>query len=418
MGEGSALTDHRARLRSVLRAVVLPLCVGLGCGVTPNPEIADEFHERLEPADRGWARVPCPDRAAKVKRTEHLVAMAQDLRAHLRDFEDPPPPELLERMTNEPMLGRAEEYRCVVQDFTRIDLNTEPDFEDVRDLVANLYMIHGHHLMRVGRQSEGWAHVVEAIELYRHPVAPGVEKHISLLDVLRLTSTLLDEHPPPPSTIDALVAAIDDTAVSPKVACSSLRHGLLTQGVKDFRLHFGQREREAFAQRFGLNFAMRTWKTPQRVGAHRLAEWRALRDAYDRMTQGCATRPYGHTLKRAARPMVQLDMLHPPSGIALRITADRLNRLGLVTDMRMSVLARLRSRALHHSLGRDPTTAQLALSFGRRPLNAWDQRGYTFVVHEGRVTVSRGPYRHDVSIAPDVKPPTGRSYAEDALASR
>jgi len=400
-------------------AVAVAGALGLGCGVTPDPTIADEFHERLAPAGgRGWARVPCRNRARKIERTQALVAMAQDLRAHLREPDDPLPFELHERIERHPIAGLARDYRCVVQDFVRIDLDTEPDHELVRDLVAEIYALRGRHLLEEGRADEGWARVLEAIELFRAPVAPGLGQHFTLLGVLRITGRLLDTHPPPPEVLTALVAALDDTAVPRRLACASLRHDLLTLGALDFRVHFGQREREAFARRFGLDLAMRTWRTPQRPGMLRRAEWEALRDAYDRMVDGCAQRAYGHTLQRAAAPLVRMDGLHPPTGVDLRLAANQLNRLAVLTDARMSMLARLRGRLLRHTLGRDPTTAELALSFGRRPRNAWDLRPYTFVVHEGRITISRGPYHHAVPIDPVVPPPTGRSYAEGAMASR
>jgi hypothetical protein len=60
----------------------------------------------------------------------------------------------------------------------------------------------------------------------------------------------------------------------------------------------------------------------------------------------------------------------------------------------------VRALALRSELGRDPSTAELALSFGRRPRNPWDGRHYTFAIGGGVLTVTRGPYHHQVKLPP------------------
>lgn len=413
-----ATTDEhrRSRARTVLVAALAWL--GGACGVGPDPRIADEFHERLTAPDRRWARVPCPDRAAKVERVRGLVPMALDLRARIREYGTPAPPQLLDRMRAFPMLGRAGEYRCVVQDFTRVDLKTEPDFEDARGLVGNLYMLKGAHLLTHDEPEEGWAHVLEGLALYREPIPAGVDEHFSLQDMLGGLDYLLDTHPPPPDTITALVEAVDATQLPAAVICSGIRHDLLTLAMIGFRVHFGQREREAVARRYGLDFAMRTWRTPQKPGTLDLPVWLELRDAYDRMISGCPARPLGRSMQRAAESLVRLEMLHPPTGILTRVIVNQVNQAALLSDLRITVLARLRGRQLRHTLGRDPTTAELALSFGRRPQNTWDGRGYNFIVGGGVVTVVRGPYRHQVSIAPSLDPGKATSYPQRPHAAR
>lgn len=386
--------------------------IALACGVGVDPRIADEFHERLAPRDRGWTRVPCPDRAVKVERVRGLVPMALELRARIREYTTPATPQLLERLMAFPMLGRADDYRCVVQDFTRIDLKTEPDFEDARGLVGNLYMLKGSHLIEHDRADEGWAHVVDGLTLYQAPVGPGVDEHLGMQDMLRWVNDLLDTHPPPPSTITALVEALDAAFVSQPVICAALRHDLLTLAVIGFRVHFGQREREAMARRFGLDFAMRTWRTPQKPGSLDRSVWNELREIYDGMISGCTRRPLGRSIQRAADPFVRLDMLHPPTAILARVIGNQINRAALLSDVRITLLARLRGRQLRHTLGRDPTTAELALSFGRRPENPWDGRGYNFIVGGGVVTVVRGPYRHNTTIGPTIEPGKPTSYPQ------
>lgn len=388
------------------------------CGVAPDPQIANEFYERLTARDRHWARVPCSDRAAKVERVRGLVPLALDLRARIREYGTPAPPQLMDRMMAFPMLGRADDYRCVVQDFTRIDLKTEPDFEDARGLVGNLYMLEAAHLLTHDQPQQGWAHVVDGLRLYREPVASGVDEHFSLQDMLGGLDYLLDTHPPPPDTIEALIEAVDATELPPAVICSGIRHDLLTLAMIGFRMHFGQREREEVARRFGLDFAMRTWRTPQKPGTLELPVWNELRDVYDRMSSGCTKRPLGRSMQRAAEPLVRLEMLHPPTGILTRVIVNQVNQAALLSDLRITVLARLRARHLRNTLGRDPTTAELALSFRRRPQNAWDGRGYNFIVGGGVVTVVRGPYRHPVPIAPSLEPGKATSYPQLPRAAR
>ncbi|MCA9706543.1 MAG: hypothetical protein KDK70_11890 [Myxococcales bacterium] len=391
-------------------AAALAATLAAGCGIVPDPQIAEEFHERLLPRDRAWAPVPCKDRAAKVERLRGLEPLALDLRARIREFETPPPPQLLERIMAFPMRGQADDYRCVVQDFTRIDLSTEPDYEGLRDLAANLYVLKGMHLLDHGAPDEGWAHVLDALRLYRRPVAPGVDRHLTLIDVLRAVDHLLDTHPPPPAILDALIETTDAAALTVPTICTALRHDLLIVGMMGFRVHFGQREREAVARRYGLDFAMRTWRTPQQPGTHDRPAWAELRQTYDLMVPECAKHPLGHSIQRAALPMVRLEMVHPRVGLPLRVVANRLNQAGLLSDVHVTLRARLRGQRLRQQLGRDPTTAELAVSFGRRPINPWDGRRYTFVVTPGQISVVRGPYRHVVSLDPVPPAGSGTSY--------
>jgi hypothetical protein len=377
---------------------VLAATLGLAaCGVRPDPKIAEEFHERLRSEPAGWAPVPCRDRAAKVEARSGMVWLAQDLRARIREFDTMPPTQLHDRMMAYPLLGHADDYRCVVQDFVRIDPAAEPDFVEVLGLVANLYVLKARVLMDAGAVQDGWAHVVDGLGLYRKPVGHGFAEHLTLLEVLRAIPPLLESHPPDAATLARLVAAVDATRVSQPVICAAVRHDLLMLGITGFRVHFGQREREAVAQRFGLGNAMRAWRSPW-PGKLGRAEWAAVRGAYDAIVEGCAERPLGRSLQRAADSMLALDGLHPPTGVRLRVAADRLNKVGLLLDVQTSLVATLRALSLRATLGRDPTTAELALSFVRRPKNPWDARPYTFELTGGVLTVTRGPYRHRVTL--------------------
>lgn len=381
------------------RGLAIAALLLAGCGVRPDPQIADEFHERLQEPPTGWAAVPCKDRARKVEARSDMVWLAQDLRARIREFDTMPPTQLHERMMAYPLLGHADDYRCIIQDFVRIDPSSEPDFVEVLGLVGNLYVLKARVLLERGELVEGWAHVVDALALHRKPVAHGFAEYLTLLDVLRAISPLLEQHPPDAATRARLQEAVDATRMSQAVICAAVRHDLLGFAISDFRVHFELREREAVARRFGLGLAMRAWRSPW-PGKLGRAEWMAVREAYDGLVEGCTERPLGKSLQRAAQPMLFLDAQHPPSGVRLRMIADRLNKVGLLIDVQTSLAATLRALSLRETLGRDPTTAELALSFGRRPKNPWDGRHYTFAMTDGALSVSRGPYQHRVVLPP------------------
>jgi hypothetical protein len=370
------------------------------CGVRPDPGIAGEFHERLQARPQGFSAVPCRDRAAKVEARAGMVWLAQDLRARIREFETMPPTQLHDRMMAYPLLGHADDYRCIVQDFVRSDPAKEPDFLEVLGLVANLYVLKARVLLERGDEASGWAHVVDALALYRKPAGHGLAEHLTLREVLRSIPPLLEQHPPDADTLQRLVTAVEATRMWQPVICGAVRHDLLMLAVSGFRVHFELREREAMAQRFGLGNAMRAWRSPW-PGKLGRAEWLPLREAYDAMVEGCAERPLGKSLQRAAQPMLRLDAQHPPTGVRLRVVAERLNQAGLLIDVQTSLVALLRTLSLRRSLGRDPTTAELALSFGQRPKNPWDGRPYTFAVGAGALLVSRGPYQHRVVLPPE-----------------
>lgn len=384
---------------SALRLLLLLLPLAVACGVRPDPRIADEFHERLQAPARGFRSVPCRERAAKVEALRELVWLGHDLRARIREFDTMPPPQLHARMMAAPLRGSAADVRCIVRDLHGADPKEQADFLDALPLIANLLVLEGRVLLSQGRLEDGWAHVLEALALHGGFRGFGLEQHLTLLDVLRAIPPLLDAHPPDPATLERLSAAVDATRLDAATICGATRHDLLTLAVTGLRVHFGQREREAMAKRFGLAHAMRTWKSPW-PGQLGRGEWMALRGAYDAIVDGCAKRPLGHALQRAAASMLQLDSWHPPTAVRLRMIADRLNRVGVLTDTQITVLASLRARWLRATQGRDPTTAELALSFGRRPRNPWDGRHYTFVVVDGVLTVVRGPYRHEVVLPP------------------
>lgn len=401
MGSGSerkVRRIHESQRHGGLRWLVAALVLA-ACGVRPDPQIAEEFHERLQATPTGWAPVPCRERAAKVAARSDMVWLAQDLRARIRDFDTPPPPQLHARIMAYPLLGHADDYRCIVQDFVHLDPVQEPDFWDVLGLVANLYVLKGTVLLERGEREDGWAHVLDALALYRKPVGFGFAEYLTLPAVLRTIPPLLERHPPDPDTLARLVQAVEATGMSQPVICGALRHDLLTLAVSGFRVHFEQREREAMAKRFGLGNAMRAWRSPW-PGKLGRAEWQALREAYDGMVDDCARRPLGKSLQRAAEGMLMLDALHPPTGVRLRVAGDRLNQVGLLIDTQTSLLATLRALELRAKLGRDPSTNELALSFGRRPRNPWDGRHYTIVMGDGVLVVTRGPYRNVVTLPP------------------
>ena len=130
-----------------------------------------------------------------------------------------------------PLLGHAADYRCIVQDFVRADPATEPDFVEVLGLVANLYVLKARVLLEQGDHAGGWAHVVDALALHRKPVAHGFAEHLTLLEVLRAITPLLDRYPPDDATLQQLVGAVEATRMSQTVICAAVRHDLLMLAV-------------------------------------------------------------------------------------------------------------------------------------------------------------------------------------------
>ncbi len=386
----------------MLRCAAFGLGAGLavgsvGCGVTPDPEIADQFIERIKGRSRGWAPVPCADRAAKLEGLHDMVPLVHGLMARVRSFEAPLPPQLHAEVMRTPLLGRADDYRCVVQDYLDVDLDDEPNYQAGVGPAGNLYMYKARHLMEDGRREEGWDHVLDALALYRKPIGPSLGEHPSLGKVLAAMRAMLELHPPTADRMPALVEAVDATMVSAHVACAALRHELLTLAVTGFRVHFDRREKTAMARRFGLDYAMLTWRSPL-PGKLDRAVWNAFRDTYDGLVVGCPTRPYGMTVRGVAADRALLQELHPPTGVAVLVASERLKQLGALMDGQITMLATLRSLELHAKLGREPTTAELAIAFGKRPRNPWDRQSYTFLVGNGVVVVGRGPYRHEITL--------------------
>lgn len=396
-GRGRRHGRWRAAWRTIAACVAMTMA---GCGVTPDATIADEFHERLQAPPRGFRARQCPGLRAKVEELRDLVWLAHDLRARIRDFDTMPPPQLHDRMMQHPLRGRAADYRCIVQDFGRREPSEQADFLDALPLVANLYVLKARVLLARGELQAGWAHMVDALALYAEPTGFGLEQYLSLLEVLRAIPPLLQHHRPDLATVAQLVDALEATRITTATICGGVRHDLLTLAVTGFRVHFGRREKEAMAQRFGLDHAMRTWRSPW-PGKLGRAEWSAWRDTYDGLVDGCAQRPLGLGLQGVAQPMLRLDSWHPPTAVRLRMIVDRFNRMALLVDTQITQLATVRALQLRGSLGREPTTAELALSFGRRPTNPWDRRHYTFVVSGGVLSVVRGPYRHEVALPAD-----------------
>ncbi|MEM7151602.1 MAG: hypothetical protein AAF799_02125 [Myxococcota bacterium] len=382
-----------------LLAAAVAVAMSAGCGVTPNQQIADEFHERLQPPSRGWRSIPCPDRAAKLEALHDLYALAIDVRSHARDFDTPLPPQLHADLLNTPLLGLGSTFRCVVQDLHGTDLSTEPNLAELTIYVANLLMLKARARLEQGDRDDGWAHVLETLALYAAPLGADVPHHFGVPLVLGDIEALALEHPPPPSLRAALVDATQATVVPTHVRCAALRHELLETGVASFRGHFDRREKTAVAQRFGLDRAMRDWRQ-HAAGQQGWGVWEAFRETYDAVVTACTTVPLGTTMIAGAPPSKRLDLLHPETGMRVRMVTQRLNTAGEIIDARISLLALLRAMALRESLGREPTTAELALSFGRRPRSAWDGRPYTFALDQRVLTVTRGSYSHEIRLPP------------------
>lgn len=388
-----------ARLAPLLRrlAPALLLAVPSACGVTPDPTIADEFFERLSAPPTGWVSVPCPDREATVESAWVVVHFAHDLRAQLREFDTPLPPRLQERLMATELLGRVDDVRCVMHDFVSLNPKTDPDAHEVSRHISNLYVLKAWTLFDRGEDEAAWDHALAAIHFYGDTVAPGVAEHLTIHPVLEAVLDMLLTHPPPAQTLEALVDALEAALVPTQVRCAALRHELLSIAIATFRVHFELRERQASAQRYGLHWAMKAWRQ-HRAGQQGRALWNALRNSYDAQVPQCTGRPYGHTVQAGAAAQSRLDLLHPPTGVLVRVASDRLNRAGPVIDAQITLLATARAMLLRERHGRDPTTAELALSFGRRPRNPWDGRHYTFAMAPGVVTISRSSFQREVAL--------------------
>lgn len=379
------------------RIALASLGLATACGVTPDPTIADEFFERLEAPPVGWVSVPCSDRAAKVESAWVVIHFAHDLRAQLRDFDTPLPPRLRERLLRTDLLGRVDDVRCVMHDFGHLDLRTDPDIHEVIGYVSNLYVLGAWALFERGETETAWDHVLAALRVYGDTVGPGVAQQPSLQPVLEAMHGMLRDHPPPPATVSALIEATEATLVPTPVRCAALRHELLEIAIEAVRVHFGPREMQAVARRYGLDHAMRAWRN-HRAGKQGRAVWNALRDAYDAQVPQCTRRPLGHTVQAAARAQARLDLLHPPTSVRARVATDRLTRAAALVDAQVTMLATLHALDLRREHGRDPTTAELALSFGLRPRNPWDGRHYGIAIDRGTITISRGSYVRTIEL--------------------
>ena len=367
--------------------------------MTPNEQIADEFHARLQEPSPGWKSIPCPDRAAKIEALHELYALAIDLRAHAREFDTPLPPAMEEELADTPLLGLGSDFRCVVQDLHSIDLAKEPNLAELTIYVANLLVLKARARLERGDRDDGWAHVLEALALYAEPLGADVPHHFGVPLVLGAIETLVLEHPPPPALLPPLVDATRATVVPTAVRCAALRHELLEASLGSFRGHFDRREKTATARRYGLDRAMRTWRQ-HAAGQQGWGVWEAFRDTYDAVIEPCGTGPLSSTMLLGGAPLKRLDLLHPDSGMRVRVVTHRINTASAVIDARYSLLGLLRAMALRESLGREATTAELAVSFGRRPRSAWDGLPFTFTLDQGVLTVTRGSFRRQLRLPP------------------
>lgn len=375
-----------------------------GCGDVPNATIADEFHERLvAPAD-GWKSVPCPERAAKVERLRPVIALAHELRALLRDYDETPPPRLQKSILAADLRGRGEDYRCVIQDFAAAELSGEPDYQDVVGYAANVFMIKADLLLQSGHSAEGWAHVQEALAIHKDPQGAGVWQQARVVALLEMLERLLATYPAPAAVVEELIVAVDATRVPTEVACAAFRHEMLLLAVDWFRHHFDTRERTAMAQRFGLAAAMHRWQS-HRSGKIGLGVWSTFREVYDLEVSQCTQQPFGRTIAAGTATAGHLLVIHPPVGASVRFAAERLVLTASILDTQNDLLAILRARTFFDAHGRFPQTRELAPMFGRRPRNAWDGRAYTFAMSDTTLTVQRGPHERTIELRAFVPAP-------------
>lgn len=382
--------------RILATAAVLALVPCWACGDVANPTIAAEFSERLAAPDPGWTTPRCRDRAARAERSAELLALAYELRALLREYETPLPPRLVRRVLAADLRGRGDDYRCVATDFAR-RAEDEPDRAELLGHAANVLLAKAELLLSRGQPEPGWAHVLEALALYRDPPANNTLHHPSLAPGLNMIERLLVEYPPPSSMVPRLIEAVDATRVATRTACSGFRHEMLLLSVDWFRHHFDAPQKQAVAKRFGLQPAMDRWKV-HRSGRLGYGIWAAFAEVYDLQVESCHRQPFGRTIAAAAEAQRHLLVIHTPVGSTTAWASDRLVQLGSLLDDQYDVLAMLHTRALFDEHGRPPTTAELALSFGRRPRNPWDGRHYTFAIEADTLRVIRGAHQSSVEL--------------------
>jgi hypothetical protein len=320
---------------------ILAMVAAAGCGVRPDPAIADAIVSRVRKDAPGWSPLACPDRARKVERLRPIVPVVHDLTGRVRDYGTPLPPASRARLRTLDLVGAAADYRCVVQDFHAVDLATEPNYLAGQHNFANLYLLEARERIEGGDPDGGWALVLEAFELFRTPRAHQLGEHFELAEALALVAEIAAAHPPRPPIAERVADAVDATFMPRKTLCTALRHDLLTHVIPAVRGHLGPRDREAIVGHWGRGYA-RLLLEAGKPGLHDRASVDAWVRVYDAIAPTCAKQPLARVVRQAAPAVDELARVDPLLGRGAEAVLERLRRYDLVAALQRTTAARLR----------------------------------------------------------------------------
>lgn len=375
-------------VQRVVTWIVALFVVG-GCEFPADRDIADQFHARLVRGAKTFGPRSCEGRGPKLERMRKVVPLVTGLSARVRRYETTMPPVLHGEVMAADLLGAAEQYRCLVKDFRRVDLETEPNFHGGMPHFANLLLLKAKVLLEVGEADAGWAHIVEAIELFRDPIGFTFGKQLDLAPALATARALMERYPPPLEVVERLADAVDATYVSPAVACTGVRHDIVQHMVFGFHEHFGEREKRAAIERFGRDYAKVMWYSAF-PGKQDRAVWNLLREGYDIVVKGCAKRPLTKTVLLGLGVIPRLREAQPMQAAAFATVLEELKQLRGLSDAQLALSAALRAMAFQRRHGRYPTPAEHIQSITFPMKSPWDLTRPAFQIEGRTLTVRRG----------------------------
>lgn len=377
--------------------MIAALVVAAGCGVRPDPEIAAQLARRLDRPAPGWDGRACPDRSAKVDRLRDLVPLVHDLEGRVRQFATPMVPELVERVDRRELVGIADDWRCVVQDYLPIDLEREPNYLAGQHSMANILMLQAERELQGGDAELGWRLALEAIALYRDPIGPQLGEQLELADSLGALRALIERFAPPPAAASALADAVDRSLLPRATACTALRYELVTLAIGAWRGHLGSRERERVARRYGTALTARMWQ-PSKPGYHDRAAWDEWVIVHDGIAKHCEKAPLARTVKAVGGAVARLDAIDPPIGAMAAAVVEHVKQYAALVDAQFGMSVALRAIELQHRLGRDPTPGELIAAI-RIPLRGeYDGATPKFEIDDGVLVIVRGGMRHELPL--------------------
>jgi hypothetical protein len=230
-----------------------------------------------------------------------------------------------------------------VQDFHSVDLRTDPNYLAGLHNFANLYLLEARERMEAGEVEEGWALVLEALELFRAPLAHQLGEHFELFEALGLLAALAGAHPPGPELADRVAVAVEATVMPRKTLCTAVQHDLLTHAIPAARGHFGPRERAAVVRHWGPSYA-RLLLESGKPGLRDRASLDAWARVYDAIVPVCSKQPLTRIARQAGPAVDALRRVDPPLASGAEAVLERLRRFDVLADLQRATAARLRGR--------------------------------------------------------------------------